>query len=128
MKGLQVLIFTAAAAVSACATSTVGHNFNAEAVTSLQPEKTTVAEARALLGGAPTQTVKADSGKQVMVWQFIQAKAVMGSVSNQVRQVTLAFNPEGVMERVVSTINIPLSPDEQKRLRVQSATVTTKGD
>lgn len=128
MRGLWILMVAVPAALSACATSTVGHDFKAEAITRLQPERTTVADAQALLGSAPTQTVKADSGKQVMVWQYIQAKAVMGSVNNQVRQVTLVFNQDGVMERVASTINIPLSPDDQKRLRVQSATVTTKGD
>ena len=114
MKTIATLI-ACVALLLGCAT--LGRDFSAAALQRMQPGVTTLADASALLGGAPMQTVRHDSGQVTQRWQYIAAGPV-GVVAN--KSVTLIFDAAGRLVRVGHLINVPVSEADRVRLRVMA--------
>jgi len=101
--------------VAACAST--GHNFKQDRVTLLRPGETTLDDAIAILDAKPTSRVYQDDGSTIAIWQYVSVVYVATTENNLV---SILFDAQGVMERVVNLINIDLPEAERKRLRVMS--------
>tara|TARA_R110002049_G_scaffold83938_12_gene213710 strand:- start:1406 stop:1762 length:357 start_codon:yes stop_codon:yes gene_type:complete len=108
--------FAAALLLVSCAT--IGTNFDEARLTELQPGKTTVTDARKILG-EPYQTVNVSNGHTVLTWQYIMSTGV-GTTSNKLASVQ--FGPDRRMVGIQHLINIPMSEADAERLRVQAQT------
>lgn len=96
--------------------ASVGHRFDAAAISNLEPGVTTETESRALLG-QPHQVVNLDNGGRSVHWQYISS--TMGGITNN-QAVSLFFDSEGRFVRIFQLVNIPLSAADEVRLRPMS--------
>lgn len=106
--------------VSACATSTIGADFNEQNMAFMMLDITTAGEARELLGApAVVQTVEQGA---IYTWQYIRADVRPGFIktfvsSTQVKKIVLVFDRNDRLIKVQELINIPLDREARDRLQ-----------
>lgn len=106
------VVLAVAALLAACATG--GRSFAVDRVAELQPGRTTLPEAVAILG-EPAQVIALDQGVTVAHWLYIRSNGFTGHTDTQ--QLVVRFDAEGHMERVRAYQGVPLSGDERQRLQ-----------
>ena len=104
--------------VGSCAST--GRNFDHRGLLRLQPGQTTLDEAVEILGGQPTSKVY-QGGNTIAIWQHIQVVYV---VTTDNAMMSIEFDSQNVMTRVLQLVNIEISESERKRLRVASVSFT----
>lgn len=114
-----VVILLSFAFFAGCATSTIGHDFNAANIPMLHVDKTTLAEAKSLLG-QPYQYVTRKDGTMVYIWHYIRSDATFGKLSTQAKDAKLIFNQDDVFIGILGLYGIALQPEDRQRLRVTS--------
>lgn len=112
-RALAVLAL--AALLAACATG--GRSFAVDRVAELQPGRTTLPEATAILG-EPEQVIANDQGVTAAQWLHVLANGWTGHVGTQ--QLVVHFGPDGRMKRVYSYQGVPLSEADRRRLQLGS--------
>lgn len=109
--------------VLAGAKATVGNDFNADNITQLQINQTTLSQAVALLGAEPASSAVGASGATAYTWHYIQAKASLwtGKSSSTNKRAMLVFNTDGTFQRILQLDGVVLPPDEHRRLMTDPA-------
>ncbi len=114
----RMLMIVAMVLVLCAAKSTIGTDFKADALPSLDVGKTTLAQATALLGAPPQSSQVGVTGATVYTWSYIEAKASIwtgkGSAVN--KRAVLVFNSDGTFQRILQLDGIVLSPADTERL------------
>lgn len=106
------------AALTGCATATIGTPFPSSNVSLLRVGLSTTEEARSLLG-EPQQVSTNELGEQWYLWQYIRSDATAGFASTNVRtqhqQAMLVFDQGGRLLRAQQLINVPspITPQAQ---------------
>jgi len=100
-----------------CASS--GTNFKAVNLPQFETGSTTTAEATAILGAPPVQTIMLPDGGTNMVWRYITSSGFTGETT--IKEASLVFNSQGRFVRVFQLVNIPLSDADRQRLQPVSA-------
>ncbi len=121
MKRILFALF--AVIVLAGAKATIGSDFNADNITQLQINQTTLPEAVALLGAQPTSSAVGASGATAYTWNYIQAKTSLwtGKSSSTNKRAMLVFNTDGTFQRILQLDGVVLPPDEHRRLMTDPA-------
>ncbi len=89
--------------LASCVT-TVGHEFDAQAIDRLTPGHTTEDEAVAILGGkATTHMTWGDDGSYLAVWTVIRSRHY--STDSEMESVSIVFDHNGTMVRVLTTLS-----------------------
>lgn len=114
-KGLSAAVLVWV--LAGCASS--GTNFEAVNLPQFEPGSTTTAEATALLGAPPVQTIMLADGGTNMVWRYITSSGFTGETT--IKEASLVFNSQGRFVRVFQLVNIPLSDADRQRLQPVSA-------
>lgn len=102
----------------AAAKATIGVDFNEANLAQLQVDRTTLAEAVALLGTEPQSAQAGATGATAYTWQFVQSKSSMwsGKLATQQKRVVLVFNTDGTFQRILSMQGITLPAESHRRL------------
>lgn len=100
-----IMMASCAAALTAC--STTGRTFDSSALALLTPGQTTLEQASELLGSDPITTYRQFNGAETARWAYKVSLATDAAYFRQ--ELWLAFGQDGRFERVVNTINIPVS-------------------
>lgn len=104
--------------LTACATATVGRDFKDQNLPQIQPGKTTLSDAVALLGTAPMSSVIGKSGAWGYTWTYIEANAntLSGNTTSNHKNVTLIFSTDGTFQRIFSMGGFDMAETDRKRL------------
>lgn len=102
---------TGSALLAGCAT---GQHFSADAVASLQPGRTTMADAVQILQGMPQQVLPQSDGSTIALWAY-KMSVVTDAIYFR-REATLQFAADGRLARVLDTTNVPLSGATRQKL------------
>lgn len=123
-KGMRaVLIFIImATSLAGCATATTGVPFAEENIVRLQPGRTTLSEAQQLLG--PPYQHGSYAGGQIFTWIHARTTVTVARATNVTKGLSILFDDNGTMIRVLNLNNINLPSNERIRLMSNSATGT----
>lgn len=104
--------------LSACATATVGRDFNDKNLAQMEVGRTTIDQATALLGAPPTDSVHTAKGNWAYEWKYVrsQANSFTSNVETGVKDVTLVFSGDGKLIGIVRLAGIELNAGDRARL------------
>jgi len=120
MKWMLSTVLASVALIAACATSKIGQDFKDTNIPLLQPGKTTLDQAVALLGAPPTSSVIGQSGAWGYTWTYIEANANSFSANSTAKSksVMLVFSTDGTFQRIMSMSGFALAEADRKRLTI----------
>ena len=109
------------------AKASFGDDFKEAGLSQLEVGSTTLPQAVALLGAAPTQSVTGKSGAIGHTWTRADTKSSLwtGKANSSVKSVTLVFNTDGTFQRILQIHGITLPEDDVKRLIADPAAERT---
>ena len=121
MKRILFVLF--AVVVLAGAKATAGNDFNADNLTQLQINQTTLPQAVALLGAEPESSAVGRSGATSYTWYHVAAKSSLwtGKSSATGKRAMLVFNTDGTFQRILQLDGVVLPPEEHRRLMTDPA-------
>jgi hypothetical protein len=99
------------ALLAGCAT---GQPFTADGLAQLQPGRSTMRDAVRVLDAMPRQVLPQSDGSTVALWAY-KRSLVVDAIYYR-REAVLQFGPDGRLERVLDTTNVPLSDASRQKL------------
>jgi hypothetical protein len=104
----------AALAGAVLLTGCAGQNFSSDQLASLQPGRSTMADAVQALQAVPQQVLPQSDGSTVALWHF-KVSVVTDAIYYR-KEAILQFGPDGRLARVLDTTNVPLSGATRQKL------------
>lgn len=105
--------------LAACATATVGQDFQEANLDQLQVGQTTLAQTVALLGAPPQSSLKTARGNWVHQWRFVRSDAnvLVSKVEAKTKEVILVFDGDNVLIGLAGSSGIAVKPETLQRIQ-----------